>query len=75
MLLDIPQAQLHLLPTNSTTPFNVTSFSDAFANSTLSVSELADGDAVSFVAVGAPPGIAAGPWWNAFAFTVVESVP
>jgi hypothetical protein len=76
MLLDVPSAEVQLYPGNGGgDPFNVTSFAAAFANSTLEVADLSNGDAITFLSVGAPPGIAAGPWWNAFALTVVESLP
>ena len=75
MLLDIAQARIELLPSNGPDPFETASFSEAFGNSNLSLDDVQDGSAITFVSVGAAPAMGSGTWWNAFTFAVVDSDP
>jgi hypothetical protein len=48
---------------------------EAFANGTVGASDLDDGTGLVLVAVGAAPGMVAGPWWRALTLSAIAADP
>jgi hypothetical protein len=74
-LVSPPDASIELASLMNGQLVSSTTWSDAFAQSSLDVADVADGVGLTFVAVGAAPTIGEGPWWHAFTWTVVASDP
>ncbi len=66
---------LQLYQAGMAEPLSESTFAEAFANSPLAPQDMSDGVGLIFVAVGAAPQAAPGPWHQDFTFTVVRSDP
>lgn len=70
------QTQVGFFATNnSTTGIFEQSWGDIFANGTLDLNAVDDGDNLVFIAVGPAAPIQASDWWNGITFTVVAGDP
>lgn len=54
---------------------SATLFADVLASSELGPGDLVDGESIVLVAVGAYPGVPAGPWWHALTYALVRADP
>jgi hypothetical protein len=74
-LVGSPDSRIELTQPPQSQPSATVSFPQAFANSTLTLADISDGDNLVFVGVGASPPLGSGAWWNGFTFTVVDGDP
>jgi hypothetical protein len=56
-------------------PLATLPLAEAFGNGTVGAADLADGTGLALVAVGAAPGLAAGPWWKALTLSAIAADP